>query len=93
MVVEATAESPAEGVGLGPVPTADEGLDAGHHGLGRLEVAVLEDPALEDAEPDLNLVDHEACKGVWTNWYRLLWRALKRSQASPWWMFKLSQTT
>ena len=57
MLREATAESPAEGVRLAPVPECDEGHDALDHLDGSGEIAVLENPPLEDAKPDFDLVD------------------------------------
>src|SRR5579871_6427761 len=54
---ESPREGPTEGPRFGPIPMADEAEDIPSERWDALEAAVAEDPALEDAEPDLDLVD------------------------------------
>jgi hypothetical protein len=56
-VDESPGESPAEGARLATVPVPDETEDVVSEGRHALEAAVAQDASLQDAEPDLNLVD------------------------------------
>src|SRR5882757_10112491 len=57
MILEvAGAPGPAKRVGLALVPVADESLDLVLLMVGRAEVPVADDPAVQDREPDLDLV-------------------------------------
>jgi hypothetical protein len=56
-VDESTSEGPAEGSGLGAIPMADEAQDIVSERRHALEAAIAQDPSLQDAEPDLDLVD------------------------------------
>src|SRR5947209_11548764 len=56
MVREAAAKSPAEGMGFEAIPVADEAEDGAGHLGGVGEVTVLENPAMKDGEPDLDLI-------------------------------------
>src|SRR5579872_4083151 len=56
-VRESPGERPAEGVGLDTVPMSDEAEDIVTEGRHALEAAVTQDAPLQDAEPNLDLVD------------------------------------
>src|SRR5580700_10849422 len=56
-VHESPGEGPAEGARLSTVPVSDEAEDVASERWHALEAAVAKDAALQDAEPDLDLVN------------------------------------
>jgi hypothetical protein len=54
---EVAGELPAERMGLISIPVADETNDRGFERLRVVEAAVAQDPALQDGEPDFDLVE------------------------------------